>query len=156
MYIYKQIFRSMKIVIKQFKELSINEYHQITQARERVFYLEQHVSCLDADDIDPHCTYLYVEQAGQIIGFLRMIPAGIAYEEVSIGRVLVCDEFRREGICRKMMQTAIDYIQASWRTSHIKISAQAYLVDFYKSLGFTLISEAYLEAGITHYKMLRS
>ncbi len=36
----------------------------------------------------------------------------------------------------------------------IKISAQAYLLDFYRSLGFNEVSEVYLEDNIPHIDML--
>ena len=34
------------IVIKHFSEISAAEYHRIVQAREAVFFLEQHITCL--------------------------------------------------------------------------------------------------------------
>ena len=36
----------------------------------------------------------------------------------------------------------------------IKIEAQVYLVEFYKSLGFRTVSEAFLEDGIPHINMI--
>ena len=36
----------------------------------------------------------------------------------------------------------------------IRLSGQAYLVDFYISLGFKNVSELYLEDGIEHYEFL--
>lgn len=45
----------MEIVyhIKPFAELSVGELHAAASLRERVFYLEQHVTTLDADEKDP-------------------------------------------------------------------------------------------------------
>ena len=42
----------MEIVyhIKPFAELSVGELHAAASLRERVFYLEQHVTTLDADE----------------------------------------------------------------------------------------------------------
>ena len=37
--------------------------------------------------------------------------------------------------------------------NNIKISAQAYLLKFYESRGFVVISDIYTEEGIEHIKM---
>ena len=95
----------MEIVyhIKPFAELSVGELHAAASLRERVFYLEQHVTTLDADEKDPFSLFLWAECEGQTVGFLRMIPRGIAYAEPSIGRVCVARTYRRRGICREMV-----------------------------------------------------
>ena len=87
----------MEIVyhIKPFAELSVGELHAAASLRERVFYLEQHVTTLDADEKDPFSLFLWAECEGQTVGFLRMIPRGIAYAEPSIGRVCVARTYRR-------------------------------------------------------------
>ena len=135
----------MEIVyhIKPFAELSVGELHAAASLRERVFYLEQHVTTLDADEKDPFSLFLWAECEGQTVGFLRMIPRGIAYAEPSIGRV-----------CREMVSRAIGYMVREWRAEAIRISAQSYLIPFYESFGFEVVSDEYLEAGIPHKKML--
>ena len=54
------------------------------------------------------------------------------------------------------MQEAVAYIRAQWPGQEIHISAQRYLVDFYRELGFEITSEVYLEAGIEHRSMVKS
>ena len=146
----------MEIVyhIKPFAELSVGELHAAASLRERVFYLEQHVTTLDADEKDPFSLFLWAECEGQTVGFLRMIPRGIAYAEPSIGRVYVARTYRRRGICRQMVSRAIGYMVREWRAEAIRISAQSYLIPFYESFGFEVVSDEYLEAGIPHKKML--
>lgn len=144
-----------KFIVKAFEQLTPLELHRITQAREEVFYIEQGVTCPDADEIDPRCIFLWWEQDGQVAGFLRMIPPGAVYDEASIGRVLVRKPYRRQGLCREMMTAAMKHIAAVWNTDAIRLSAQAYLAGFYRSQGFEIVSELYDEAGIPHYKMLR-
>ena len=41
------------VITKHFSELSVREYHRIVQAREAVFFLEQHITEPDADAADP-------------------------------------------------------------------------------------------------------
>lgn len=140
--------------IKPFGELTVEELHRVTALREQVFYIEQRVTTLDADVRDPASTFLWVESEGEIVAFLRLIPPGVAYAEASIGRVCVAATHRRRGICREMMRRATDYMTLEWSVETIRISAQSYLVPFYESLRFGVVSEEYLEAGIPHKKML--
>lgn len=140
--------------IRPYRELTVLKLHAITALREQVFYLEQHADDLDADEKDPLTTCLWVECAGRVVGFLRMIPRGVSYDEVSIGRVCVDAKHRRHGICREMMRLALAYISGEWGEKTVRISAQSYLVPFYASIGFKTVSEEYIEAGIPHHKML--
>ena len=143
------------VITKHFSELSVREYHRIVQAREAVFFLEQHITEPDADAADP--------QEGDYAGVvlhpheyaLRVIPAGIAYDEASVGRVLVDASYRRRGLCRSLMSEALRYIARTWGPQPIRISAQEHLAGFYATLGFAPVSGTYFEAGIPHVKMLR-
>lgn len=74
------------IVIKHFSEISAAEYHRIVQAREAVFFLEQHITEPDADEVDPQSVFLWTEEDGRVVAFLRIIPAGIVCAEASVGR----------------------------------------------------------------------
>lgn len=140
--------------IRRFGELTVGEYHRIVQAREAVFFLEQHVTCPDADEVDPLSTFLWMEDAGRVVAFLRLIPAGIVYKEASVGRVLVDAAYRRRGLSRRLMTEALRCIAETWGPQPVRISAQKYLTGFYASLGFETVSEEYPEAGIPHVKML--
>lgn len=143
------------IVIKHFSEISAAEYHRIVQAREAVFFLEQHITEPDADEVDPQSVFLWMEEDGRVVAFLRIIPAGIVCAEASVGRVLVDAGYRRRGLCRRLMHEALRHIALTWGPQPVRISAQEYLAGFYASLGFEAVSETYLEAGIPHVRMLR-
>ncbi len=191
----------MSLYIKHFGELSLDELYDLLRARQEVFFLEQKVDCEDLDGIDSSCVHAWEKEDGVLTGYLRIIPAGLSYEQPSIGRVLVREEFRRRGISRRMMQAAIEYIEREWGSGQnpvccdagrgsgeghsserndaehggeksdlkddsrasaqknsggIMISAQAYLVDYYREFGFEVVSDEYLDGGIPHYKMLLS
>ena len=126
------------IVIKHFSEISAAEYHRIVQAREAVFFLEQHITEPDADEVDPQSVFLWTEE-----------------DEASVGRVLVDAGYRRRGLCRRLMHEALQHIALTWGPQPVRISAQEYLAGFYASLGFEAVSGTYLEAGIPHVRMLR-
>ena len=143
------------IVIKHFSEISSAEYHRIVQAREAVFFLEQHITEPDTDEVDPQSVFLWMEEDGRVVAFLRIIPAGIVCAEASVGRVLVDAGYRRRGLCRRLMHEALRHIALTWGPQPVRISAQEYLAGFYASLGFEAVSGTYLEAGIPHVRMLR-
>ena len=144
------------IITKPFPELTLDEYRRITIARETVFFLEQHITQTDADEIDPRCTFMWMEDAGRVIAFLRIIPAGCGHTaEVSIGRVLTEMAYRHRGLSRALMLEALHYIEVQWGAQPVRISAQKYLTAFYRSLEFEVVSETYLEAGIEHVEMLK-
>lgn len=144
----------MELKIKTFDALTTRELYRLMRARSEVFFLEQQITVEDADEVDLRAVHLWLEEAGEVIALLRMIPAeATADGHPSIGRVLVRRAWRRRGLCRQMMQAAIDYIRSHWGETPIRISAQRYLVDFYCEMGFEVRSEVYLEAGIEHQSM---
>lgn len=53
-----------------------------------------------------------------------------------------------------MMLRAIDFVEINLYETTIKIQAQAYLLNFYGSLGFKSVSKEYLEDNIPHIDML--
>lgn len=143
------------VLTKHFSELSTREYHRIVQAREAVFFLEQHITEPDADAIDPQSVFMWMEDGGRVVAFLRIIPAGIAYAEASVGRVLVDAAYRRRGLCRSPDVRSAALYCPDMGPAAIRISAQEHLAGFYATLGFAPVSDTYFEAGIPHVKMLR-
>ncbi|MCD4676617.1 MAG: GNAT family N-acetyltransferase, partial [Desulfobacula sp.] len=87
--------------------------------------------------------------------YLRILPPGLSFKEVSLGRVVVAKESRGQGISDTMLEIALDQINHTWPSENIRIGAQVYLKKFYKSHGFEAISKSYLEDGIPHIDMIR-
>ena len=142
------------IRIEPFDRLTVRELFAIVRLRQQVFYLEQHVSCDDWDPIDPQSICVWAACGGKTVGFLRIVPPGVVYDEASIGRVAVAPAHRRNGIARRMVGEALRYIERTWN-SPVRISSQEYIIPFYEQLGFGIVSDRYIEAGIPHRKMLR-
>jgi ElaA protein len=140
--------------LKRYEELDCNEIYEILKKRNEVFIVEQQCAYQDCDGKDKNSYHLYLEDNGEIIAYLRILEKGISYDEVSIGRVLVSQNHRGKGISREMMLKAINFIEQDLLETKIKISAQAYLVNFYSSLGFKKTSSEYLEDNIPHIDML--
>ncbi len=142
--------------IKAFDQLSLQELYTILTLRTNVFVVEQACPYPEVDGKDPNCLHLLGTINGELVAYLRILPAGLRYEEVSIGRVVIKPSHRGKGLGRLMMEQAIHCITNEWKESQIKIGAQAYLEKFYQSLGFEPVSEVYLEDDIPHLDMLYS
>ena len=139
---------------KKFEDVTVFELYEILKAREEIFIVEQNCIYHDLDSNDQCSTHLFLENEGQVVCYLRILPRGVKYDEVSIGRVLTKASYRRKGYGEILVQKAIDYVEDVLGESAIRISAQAYLREFYGRLGFKVVSDVYLEDGIDHYEML--
>ena len=144
----------MKWKIKKFNELSTEELYKILHLRSEVFVVEQECIYQDCDKKDIEAEHLLCIDKGEVVATLRILNKGVSYEEISIGRVAVNKEYRRQDLGRKSMELAIEYIKDKYGDSPIRISAQAYIKEFYKSLGFREVSDVYLEDDIPHIEML--
>ncbi|MCI9303705.1 MAG: GNAT family N-acetyltransferase, partial [Clostridium sp.] len=90
---------------------------------------------------------------GRIIAYSRIVPKKVAYENISIGRVLVLKGYRRKGIAQKMMKSALEFIKNNLNENVVVLSAQEYAKEMYLSVGFKVVSDIYDEVNIPHVKM---
>lgn len=139
---------------RSFADLETAQLYSIVALRERVFVVEQNCVYLDADGIDLRARHVWAEHAdGAIYAYLRIVPAGLKFAEVSIGRVIVAPQARRTGVGKDLMRRGISAANGSYEP--IRIGAQAHLEKFYADLGFVAASPPYLEDNIPHLEMLR-
>ncbi|MDR2283639.1 MAG: GNAT family N-acetyltransferase [Sphingobacterium sp.] len=145
----------VSVVLKFFDELTNIELYEVLRLRSEVFVVEQNCIYLDPDGKDPksHHVLLYVE--GHLAGYSRVLPAGLSYEQVSLGRVLVNPDFRGKGLGNTIVDEAIKACYAIFGKVDIKIGAQHHLSKMYQSLGFFPDGEPYDEDGIMHIDMLK-
>ena len=144
-------------ICKKFNELSLYELYEIMALRQEVFVVEQNCPYLDADGKDQSAWHLMgLNENKKLVAYTRLIPKGISYEKYpSIGRVVTSTSARGGGIGRELMEQSIQWMEKLFPAQDIKIGAQCYLEKFYKSLGFEIAGDEYLEDGIPHYPMLR-
>jgi ElaA protein len=95
------------------------------------------------------------DENGTVHATARLLPAGISYKEISIGRVCTSMESRRTGLGKLLMEECLNQCERIWGKQTITISAQQYLLKFYNELGFVEEGEMYLEDDIPHLKMKR-
>lgn len=147
----------IKWEVKEFEELSLDELYQVLRLRSEVFVVEQGCFYQDVDGKDQHCHHLMGSVPGTALAaYTRLVPPGISYPNVSIGRVVSSAAIRKNGIGKALMAKSIEVMEELYGKVAIEISAQLYLKRFYESFGFRQEGEEYLEAGIVHIHMVRS
>lgn len=141
----------MNCIIKPFQELSVNELHHIYQLRVSVFVVEQNCPYQEIDEQDPTAYHLYLEEGGEILAYLRLLPNHGNFEKTSIGRVIATK--RRQGYASLLLKKAMDFASESLRATSFYLEAQTYALGLYEQAGFIQISDVFLEDGIPHVKM---
>ncbi len=141
-------------VCKSFNDLSAVELYCVMQFRSQVFVVEQNCVYQDADGKDNSCHHLLGYADNQLAAYARLVPAGIAFPHISIGRVATSPAHRGTGAGRQLMTEAIRECYELFGRQPITIGAQLYLKKFYESFGFVQVGEMYLEDGIPHIEML--
>lgn len=142
-------------VLKKFEALTPYQLYAILQLRNEVFVVEQNCVFQDADDKDQDSFHLMGFYNNKLVAYTRIVPAGVAYEQPSIGRVVTSPSVRRSGAGKELMQKSVTALYDLFGQQPIKIGAQVYLKKFYESLGFEQISDVYLEDGIEHIYMMK-
>lgn len=143
----------MKISVKSFQELSVEELYQILRLRSEVFVLEQECIYQDMDGKDSLAVHILGMEEEKIIAYTRIFGPGDYYDQPCIGRVVVDKERRGKEKGKEIMEVSIKYIKNNMQEKEIVLSAQKYLDKFYTDLGFKSEGEDYLEDGIPHQKM---
>ena len=143
----------MNLFVKAFDELTAEELFEIYKLRSAVFVVEQQCIYQDIDDLDKIALHLWLEEDGNILSYLRILPPGTVRGEAAIGRVL--SVVRRKGYATMLLKEAIRVIRERFGTDAVYLEAQTYAKELYEKLGFRQISEEFLEDGIPHIKMLK-
>lgn len=143
---------------RRFHELDADTLYALLKLRSEVFVVEQQCVYLDPDGKDrhPEAVHLFgIADDGAIAAYLRILPPGLSYPQVSFGRVLTAPAFRGRGLGDPMLHAALDEIAARWPGHDVQIGAQAHLQHYYGRHGFEPSSDPYLDDGIPHIDMLR-
>lgn len=140
---------------KFYTELNINEFHDIVALRLKAFVVEQNCSYLDLDGKDKKSYHLICRDGfGKVVATARILPPGLSYPEVSIGRVVIDEALRGKGVGHELMQHAMDFAKQEFGEVPIRISAQKHLEDYYSKHHFVSTGKEYLEDEIPHVEML--
>ena len=141
--------------VKHYKDLSLDELHDLLALRIEIFVVEQDCPYQEIDGKDKVAFHLIGrDEYGEIVATSRLLGPGISYDEVSIGRVVVSKKVRGKGVAHEMMDKSKEFVFTEFGKVPIRISAQEYLEKYYSSHGFEFTGKKYLEDGIPHMEML--
>ncbi|MBD1381956.1 GNAT family N-acetyltransferase [Metabacillus arenae] len=120
--------------------------------RKKVFVEEQQVP--EEEEIDD-----LEEEATHVILYDETLPAGAGRLRIVDGygkmeRICILPEYRGRGAGNIIMEKLEDVAKEKG-ASKFKLSAQTHAVSFYEKLGYKVISEEYLDAGIPHVTMVK-
>lgn len=141
----------MKLIIKHFSELSVEELHEIYKLRVSVFVGEQNCPYQEIDDADKYAYHLWLKDVNGIQAYARALPPGVTFDDASIGRVIAVK--RRCGMGSRIVAAAIDTAKEKFSAKRLTIEAQVYARKLYEKAGFVQSSDEFLEDGIPHIHM---
>ncbi|AZD99844.1 MULTISPECIES: GNAT family N-acetyltransferase [Pseudomonas] len=122
---------------------------EIRRIREAVFIIEQSVPPeLEWDADDDSAAHFLALEGDFPIGTARLLPDG------QVGRVSVLKDWRGLKVGDALMQAVIGEAEKRG-LKQLMLSAQVQATAFYERLGFSIVSEEFLEAGIPHVDMVR-
>ena len=146
----------LETTIKKFEALTTNELYAILKLRSEVFVVEQDCVYQDLDDKDKKALHVLGWFDKTIVAYTRVFDINLYFDEASIGRVVVNQKYRSKGFGKDIMEASIIAIKSHYNQTKIKISAQTYLIKFYKEIGFKERGKPYLEDGIPHTVMIKT
>lgn len=118
--------------------------------REIVFVNEQHFE-YEFNEIDKTAFHVVAYENEKPVACARFFKEDKQY---IIGRIAVLKEQREKGLGAKVVQYCEEKI-ASLGGSHISISAQVRVMDFYKKLGYSPVGDTYMDEDVPHIKMIK-
>jgi ElaA protein len=141
--------------VKSFQELSVEEFHDIIALRIQIFIIEQDCPYQEVDGKDKLAYHLFFKnEKNEVIAVTRILPQGISYDEVAIGRVVVNDNYRGTGLGNQLMSDSMKFVKEKFGDVPVRLSAQKHLEKYYGNHGFESTGKEYLEDGIPHVEML--
>ena len=141
-----------------FETLPKQDLYAILRLRSDIFVVEQDCVYLDLDNQDQSSYHLYAkDKEGAVAAYVRILPTGTAYPQLSIGRVVVEKSSRGKELGIELMVRAEEWAWDLFEYERdVVIMAQSYLLQWYCRLGYVAQGEEFLEDGIPHRIMIKS
>ena len=149
---------SIDWLCKHHTDLGKEQLYAVLRLRNEVFVLEQKCPYqdLDGQDLSGDTCHLMAWQDDQLVAYLRLLDPTSQGGDVVIGRVVIAEAGRGQGLGHELMVRALKEAQENWPDVPVYLSAQAHLQGYYRKHGFEVVGEAYLEDGIPHIGMRRA
>ncbi|WP_071393938.1 GNAT family N-acetyltransferase [Bacillus tuaregi] len=120
--------------------------------RKTVFVIEQQVPpAEEIDDLEPQSTHfiLYIDEKPAGAGRYRTVDG---YGKVE--RICVLKDFRGMGAGQAIMEKIATFAKEKG-IKRLKLNAQTHAIPFYSKLGYQVVSDEFLDAGIPHKTMIK-
>lgn len=139
----------MEVIIAK-KEKERNDAFAI---RKIVFVEEQNVPLeLEMDEFDEEATHFVLYDHHEPIGAARFRTLDANGTQGKIERVCILAPFRNRGLGKMLIEKIIEHARQEG-VQKVKLNAQTHAISFYEKLGFTVISDEFIDAGIPHRTM---
>ena len=102
--------KEIKLIWKEYKDLSSDELYAILHLRQKVFVLEQDCPYIDADYSDQDAFHLLAYKDNDLIGYLRAFKPGIKYEGSSLGRIVTEINSRGLGVGKMITIEGVNFL----------------------------------------------
>ena len=142
----------MELIVKHFNELTTSELYEIYKLRNSVFIVEQACPYQDIDDADKSAYHVWLKDDYGIGAYLRILPKGVNFNEVSLGRVIAVK--RHCGLGTRIVKEGINIAKERLNAECIVIEAQVYAKKLYENIGFVVNGDEFLEDNIPHVPMI--
>lgn len=142
----------MKLISKEFNELTSIELYEILKARAEIFIMEQKIHYQNMDNIDYNSMHCFImEEDNRVIAYLRAFYQDDNKRIVRIGRVLTLKH--GNGVGRYLMEQSLKTIKEKMNCRKICMNAQKQAIGFYEKFDFKVTSDEFLEEGVVHVVM---
>jgi ElaA protein len=128
--------------------LSTRTLHDILRLRAAVFVVEQQCAYLDVDDrdLEPGARHWWIGDDDRVVACLRQLdePDGTT----RLGRIATDPDHRGDGLAAALIDAALAATDGP-----VVLGAQAHLARWYRTFGFSISGDLYVEDGIDHLPM---
>lgn len=131
-------------------EAEINTVYDI---RKKVFVEEQHVPLdIEIDDLEQDAFHFICYYEGIAVGASRL-----RFEDAygKLERICVLQTYRGLSLGKEIIKEMEEQIKKMGYPT-AKLSAQTHAISFYQALGYQVISDEYMDAGIPHRTMIKA
>lgn len=141
-------------VVKQFRELTVDELYQIMCLRAQVFVVDQKRIYQDPDNRDQQALHIFkCDQDGEVVAYARVFLLNDR-QTVTFGRVVTSNKVRGQGIGGQLLNEIMNTIQRKYPGKPIEIEAQIQVRGFYERVGFVSKGQPFIYKSTPHIKMV--